>query len=188
MTVEEIFTKISAHMIKGIMFHEQMSNYYDFLNLRGYKRCHEYHYICETVEYRKLQRYYINCYNKLIPDSDIGNTSIIPTNWSRYTRQEVDGSTKRNAVKSGISEWIKWERETRDLYADMYKELEKMNEVSAAAYICKLVCKVEKEIKHAERKGIDLETVDYDMSVIVFAQKKMHDKYLHKLRKMEIDV
>ena len=48
MTVEEIFSKISQRMIGGLMFHEQMSNYYDFLNLRGYKKCHEYHYLEET--------------------------------------------------------------------------------------------------------------------------------------------
>ena len=40
MTVDEIFSKLSGHMIKGLMIHDQMSDYYDFLSLRGYKRCH----------------------------------------------------------------------------------------------------------------------------------------------------
>ena len=35
MTVEEIYAELSAHMIKGIMMHEQLANYYDFLGLEG---------------------------------------------------------------------------------------------------------------------------------------------------------
>lgn len=71
MTVEEIFSKISAHMIEGMMFHEQMCNYYDFLGLHGYKRCHEYHYLCETIEHRKLERFYIRCIRSISARSRI---------------------------------------------------------------------------------------------------------------------
>ena len=31
MTLEEIYSELSAHMIKGLMIHDQMSNYYCFL-------------------------------------------------------------------------------------------------------------------------------------------------------------
>ena len=54
MTYEEIFSNISAHMIKGIMFHAQMADYFDFLGLKGYKRLHEYHYFDESIMFRKL--------------------------------------------------------------------------------------------------------------------------------------
>ena len=49
MTVEEIFGKIVQHQIKGLMIHEQLSNYYDFLGLSGYKRFHECHYYEENL-------------------------------------------------------------------------------------------------------------------------------------------
>ena len=45
MTIKEIYAQIAEHMIKGMMIHEQLANYYDFLGLKGYKRCHEYHYM-----------------------------------------------------------------------------------------------------------------------------------------------
>ena len=54
MTVEEIFSKVSAHMIKGMMIHDQLASYYDFLNLHGFKRCHDYHYNKEAKAYRAL--------------------------------------------------------------------------------------------------------------------------------------
>ena len=44
MTIDEIFAELGAHMIKGLMIHNQMMVYYDFLYLPGYSKCHEYHY------------------------------------------------------------------------------------------------------------------------------------------------
>ena len=40
MTVEEIFKNLANHMIKGLILHSELANYYDFLNLTGYKKCH----------------------------------------------------------------------------------------------------------------------------------------------------
>ena len=177
MTIEEIFSKLSAHGVEGMMIHAQLSDYYDFLNLHGYKRLHEYHFIAETKAHRKLQRFFINRYNKLIPDSRIDSSSVIPETWYKYTRQEVDKSTKRSAIEKGFSEWLKWETETRKLYNDMYIELDDMGEITAAEFVCDMLRQVDKEIKYAERKKMELEAVDYDMVFIAEKQHKLHDKY-----------
>ena len=34
MTVEEIFKELATHALKGMMVHEEMCNYYDFLGLK----------------------------------------------------------------------------------------------------------------------------------------------------------
>lgn len=188
MTVEEIFSKLSAHMIEGMMFHEQMANYYDFLNLKGYKRCHEYHYFCETICHRKLQRYFINHYNKLIPDIPLNTSSAIPSSWYKYTRQDVDTATKRKETGNGVTKWITWEKETKALYTEMYQALEEIQECSAAEMVLKLIEDVDREIKYAERKQLDLKAIDYDMSVIIPCQKKIHNKFERKLHCMKIDL
>jgi hypothetical protein len=147
MTVEEIFKNISSHTIKGVMVHEQMSDYYDFLNLHGYKRMHEYHMHCEMKSMRKLHRYFLNHFNRLIEEDVIENPDIIPSSWYRYTRQEVDVNTKRNAVKSGIEKWVAWEEETKDLYEKMYNELLSLGEVAAAKKISCFIHDVDCELK-----------------------------------------
>ena len=182
MTVEEIFSKLSSHMIKGLMLHDQMSDYYDFLSLRGYKRCHEYHYKKEMCGYRKLHRYYINHYGRLIEEQKIEDPESIPSTWYRYSRKEVDASTKRSAVRTGIEKWIAWEKETKDLYEMAYRELMKAEEEAAAIFLQEFICNVDCELKYAERKAIDLETVDYNMAYIVGEQTKLHDKYKRKMK------
>ena len=183
MTVEEIFSNLSAHMIKGLMIHDQMANYYDFLGLHGFKRCHEYHYHKESTAYRELCGYYINHYSKLVPEKRIEDPNIIPDSWYKYSRQDVDINTKRNAVKEGIEKWVAWERETKKLYQDSYIELLDANEIDAAAFIEKMICDVSRELKHSERKHIYYMSANFDMSVILPEQKCMHDKYKKKLRK-----
>lgn len=181
MTIEDIFNKLSSHMIKGVMIHEQMADYYDFLNLHGYKKCHEYHSKCEMKNLRRLHKYFINHYNMLISESAIENPNVIPMSWYRYTRQDVDVNTKRSAVKDGIEKWVSWEEETKDLYEKMYTEAMNLGEVASAKKIACFVHDVDKELKWAQRKHINLLTADYSMSYILGEQNWLYDKYKEKM-------
>ena len=67
MPVEEIFKEVSKHMIEGLMFHEQLSEYYLFLGLDGYSKCHDYHYLCESKAFSKLNKMFVTLFNKLLP-------------------------------------------------------------------------------------------------------------------------
>ena len=60
MTCEEIFSKLDARRIKGMMFHQQMADYFDFLNLKGYSCLHRHRFMEETKSLAKLHNYYIS--------------------------------------------------------------------------------------------------------------------------------
>lgn len=182
MTVDELFSSLSSHMIKGLMLHDQMSDYYDFLSLRGYKRCHECHYKTEMRGYRKLHRYFINHYGKLIEEGRVDDPQAIPSSWYRYTRKEVDANTKRSAVRTGVEKWIAWEKETKSKYEDAYRELVNMGEEAAAIFMQDYIKSVDCELKMAERKALDLEAVDYSLGFIVGEQTRIHDKYKRKMK------
>lgn len=181
MTIEEIYSNIAKHMVKGIMFHEQMANYYDFIGLHGYKRCHEYHYFCESKCFRKLNRYFINHHNKLIKEEDIEKPDMIPMSWYQYKREDVSSTDIRNAAKISVEMWVKWERDTKLLYENMFSEAMAAGEVASAKKICTFVKDVDHELKYAERYMLKLKAVDYDLGFIMSEQKRLHDKYKAKL-------
>ena len=187
MNSEELFAKISAHMVKGIMFHAQMADYYDFLGLRGYKRMHEYHYFEESMMFRALHRYYINNYCKLISELVSENPHSIPENWLRYSREEVDNNTKRNAIKTAFSQWVEWENGTLKMYEKAYCELMDIDDIATALFVKNLIQKVQKELKYARRKQLDIKSIDYDMSIIVSKQTEIHDCYKEKLEHLCFD-
>lgn len=184
MTVAEIFKELSAHMIKGLMIHEHLANYYNFLGLCGYKRCHQYHYLAETRAHIRLNNYYLEHHNALIPEAEISNPDVIPANWYRYTRQDVDAGTKKAAVKTGLTMWVNWERETKKLYEQMYKELMDIGEVASAMFIKELLCDVTCELKKAEKYQLNKEATGYDMATIIGEQKSKHDKYKRMMHKL----
>lgn len=188
MDVKEIYSTIANHMIKGLMIHEELANYYDFLGLEGYKRCHEYHYIEETLNYRSLCRYFINHHNMLIPDTRVDTPDIIPESWYSHTRDDVDPSTKKNAIKLGLEKWVNWEKETKDLYQRMYKELIEIGEVASACKVKEFIHGVDYELKKAERYWLNKEATSYDMVQIIEEQKAKHKKYKKKMEKLGIDL
>lgn len=184
MTIEEIYAELARHMINGMMIHDSMANYYEFLGLEGYAKCHEYRYMDESCMFRRLNRRYINHHNKLIPDVSIDTPVIIPDSWFRVSRFDVDGAMKKTAVKNGISMWHKWEKETKVLYERLYKELMEMGEVASAMYVKDCICDVTDEIKMIERYMLHKTATDFDMNSIIAEQKEIHCKYSHKMKEI----
>lgn len=184
LNIEEIYSQLSSHMVKGVMFHEQMADYYDFLNLHGYKRCHEMHAFAEFKGLRRLHRYFINHYNKLVTEAPVESPEAIPASWLKYSRQDVDIQTRRNAVKAGIEKWVEWETETKKLYQDMYRELMSLGEVASANTFAECVTDVDRELKYAQRKHITLMSVDYDIDYIVMEQDALHEEFKEATRKV----
>lgn len=181
MEVHEIFSELINHSIQGLMFHDQMANYYKFLGLDGYAECHEYHFLKETCGYRKLQKYFICHYNKLVPETRFDNPDVIPDSWYNYTRQDVDAATKKNAVKSGLTEWVAWETTTKDLYQRMYKELYDLGEIATAMFIQEYIQDVTEE--HAKAQGylLDKMAIGFNIDSMIAEQKSKHKKYKKRL-------
>ena len=90
MTVEEIFSKLCAHMATGVKFHNEVANAYSFLSLSCYQHDHEEHFIEESKNYRDLQSFYLDQYHKLIPPSSSETIEAIPSTWYKYKREDVD--------------------------------------------------------------------------------------------------
>lgn len=78
---------------------------------------------------------------------------------------------------AGIQKWIDWERETKETLERFYCELLDLNEISTAMFLKDFIKDVDCELKYAERKQLDLASVDYDMVYILDEQKTIHDEY-----------
>jgi len=63
----------------------------------------------------------------------------------------------------------------------MRQELIQINEIDAALQLDLHIRDVSKELAHAEKKLIKLETLGYDMYSIIEWQEKMEKKYKKKL-------
>lgn len=185
MTSNEIYSAIANQMIKGIMLHSELADYYKFLGLDGYSKCHEYYYYKESKCYKKFCNYVISHSNKLIPDTRLDYNSIIPENWYNYSRDEVDTATKQGAIKFALTSWVDWETQTKELYQQMYKELMNIDEIASAMYISKLVCEVDEELSKAIKYHINKKAMNYSLTDIVSEQKSCKHSYCEKIEKLK---
>lgn len=183
-SVESIFSEINARMIAALMFHDQMTDYFDFLGMKGYKRLHEYQFFAESLDRKKINQYYINHHNKLIPDIYSGQVAVIPENWQTANRISVGKSTKQKGIEDGFNQYHEWESETKSLYEHYSIKLREMGAVADAIMVEKLVEDVDCELKKLERIIVDLISSGYDMVYITESQQYIHDKYKEKLCKI----
>lgn len=181
MTIEEIFNKLASHMIEGTMYHDEFSKAYDFLGLYGYAQCQTYHYIEEQEAYKCLSHYYSTHYFKLLQPEIITHPEIIPQTWYKYTTWAVDASTRRSAIKELMMKWVEWEKSTKELYQTLRQELISLDEAAAALYLDKYILDVDKELRHAQKKLIHLESINYDLTIIIPEQDDLYKKYKKKL-------
>lgn len=180
-SVEAVFSEINARMIAALMFHDQMSDYFDFLGMKGYKKLHEYQYFSESMERKKINQYYINHHNKLIPNTYSGQVAVIPENWQTANRISVGKSTKQKGIEDGFNQYHDWEAETKSLYEHYSSQLREMGAVADAIMVEKLVKDVDNELKKLERIVVDLISSGYDMVYITESQQRIHDKYKAKM-------
>jgi hypothetical protein len=183
-TLEEIYAEIASRQVAALMFHRQMADYFDFLGLRGYKRMHEYQYYSESVEARKLSRYYINHHGQLIPDKFEGTIAVIPSAWSTAKRISVGRATKQKAVEDGFNQYHAWETETKSVYEMYAKKLRELGFEADAIFVDKMVEDVDIELKYLTRQIVDLVSAGYDMIYIVTAQTELHECYRRKTEEL----
>ena len=121
------------------MIHSQLTDYFNFLSLEGYGKCHEYHFFAENQNYREFCQYYLDHYNKIIVSGANTNPNIIPEAWYKYTKQDVDTSTRVSSVQAGLEKWIKWENNTKIYYQKMYSEFVSLGEIATSLKIKEMI-------------------------------------------------
>ena len=185
MTIDEIFSKLSSHMIQGMMTHEQLMNCYEFLGLSGYSACHEYHYLSETKGYIRLTQYKIKHYGTLIQNERVTDPEIIPATWIKGIREAVDPATRKEALSAAIDTWIDWEEQTKALYNECYAELMRLGDMAAADFILSYINDVEEEIVFAKEERIKKNAINFDIVSIVEEQDSWIKTFRKKIRKLK---
>lgn len=183
MTVNEIFSELSTHMIQGMMVHEQLMNSYRFLGLSGYSKCHEYHYLEETKGHIRLLKFATNRYDFLVPPGRPKDPELIPEKWLMTRRQHIPIQEKVEAIRASFNEWIRWESETLHLYKDAYQDFFSANELDAANFINEYITDVSRELIYAKNELLAKESMNYDMPSILEEQKDYESYFSKKIRK-----
>lgn len=186
MTVAEIFGQISQRMVEGLMTHSQLADYFGFLGLEGYQQCHIYHFYEENNNYKKIGKYYLKHYDKILPDMPFKNPKIVPEDWLQYTREQVNEQVRKSATQTGFERWVNWEKSTKKMYEQSYINLFNLGEIAAAAELKKYIIDVDYELAEATQYYITLSAIDYSIKDIMLEQEKKRKEYCKKVKEIEL--
>lgn len=181
MPTEDILSELKKHLVNGLMFHNQMSEYFSFLGMCGYAEMHRYHELKESAGLKNLTEYHIVHAGELIPGGSHGIPDTIPQQWYRIKRQETDVSWRRRAVKDGMIKWNSWEKDTVILMKELGRQLSETGELIYASIVAEKCRGAENEASQSECIMFDLESKEYDLKEILRDQEKIRKEYREKI-------
>jgi hypothetical protein len=175
-------------MVSALMLHSEMSDYFNFIGLHGFKRIHEYQYYGESLGRRKLHHKYLDIHNKLIDENfeKSDRVHVIPDDWYKYTRLDINDSIMPKFVRSALEQYKVWEEETKQLYSDIYCVMLEKGFVIDAKIVNCYICDVQKELKEIYRMMEEMNNTGYDAIYIQEIQDKVHEQYKCKMKKFRV--
>lgn len=167
----EIFSRIATRQINGVMFHEELSNFFSFLGLSGYKRQQENRCADEYLSYRRTLSCYMAVCNRLVMTGNVERQQTIPDSWYNHAQNDMDPETERKAVKEAFTRWTDWERETKKIFEELLPSLQ--SELLLRSHLEELIKDVTEELSNAELQKMLLERIGYDLGTITVIQNSV---------------
>lgn len=168
MTLHEIYTALGDRMVGAMMIHSQLIQIFAFVDLLPDMRKQENQLQEETHGYSELCKYYIQHHHDILVANNPPQIDILDMPLLDKSTDDLTSEDKMRLIQYGMNEWIKWEKQSKILYEDSYRNLVDISEVASAEFITRFVRDVDLELKEAERiyrvrKGINwnLDTI-YD--------------------------
>lgn len=149
-TAHEIFARISAHQVEGMMLHSDMADYFAFLGAEKMAQLHAERFCKEAKAMQKTHEYFITRYGEILRSEAVETHSRIPAAWSNVRRSEVESEARYKAIREGVQMWRAWENKTKDLYQKAYMEMQEAGEIASAMWLSKMICDADEEAVNAE--------------------------------------
>ena len=106
--LQTLYSELINRMKQGVEMHEQLADYYAFLNLPGYQKCHEYQMLCELLTYRKAKDMYMKEYNQLVQptymvSNMLTNMANMANNNQNNNSNNNNNNNQNNMANNGMS-------------------------------------------------------------------------------------
>lgn len=173
MTIYDIFAKLSNRMVGAMMVHTQLTELFTFIDLepdikRQKKQLHE-----ETDGLLKLEKYAAQHHHILITSDNPPQVDILNLGMLKEPNDKLSPDNKIYLIQYAMKEWIEWERESKIMYEDAYRNLVDMSEIATAEFVLEYVKDVDKELRDAELLYRVRDAIDWDLATIYDKQARM---------------
>ena len=154
------------------MTHTQLTELFNFIDLetdakRQKNQLHE-----ETDGLLKLEKYAVQHHHILITSDDPPQVDILNLSMLKQSNDKLTPDDKVYLIQYAMKEWIEWEKESKIIYEDSYRNLVDMSEIAAADFVLQYVRDVDKELRDAELLYRVRDAIDWDLATIYDEQAR----------------
>lgn len=160
MTCKEAMLTIIQRQTEGLMYHDEMSDYYAFLGLGALKDLHKKQTKEELSSLRKAKCHFISTFG-VLPIYSATDPKAIPPDWKNKTTSDVDEQSLKILIETSLSGYLSWEEKTCSIYklaAQTFKE--NMN-FPLYREACEMIEEVQKEIHKIKEMNADATIYGY---------------------------
>jgi len=172
MPMHEIFKKLSNRMVGAMMIHTQLTELFNFIDLeadakRQKKQLHD-----ESDGLLKLEKYAAQHHHILITSDNPPQVDILNLDILEHPNDKLSPDDKIHLIQYALKEWIEWEKKSKVIYEDSYRNLVDMSEIAAADFVLQYVKDVDKELRDAELLYRVRDAIDWDLTTIYDEQAR----------------
>lgn len=176
MNVMDIISAAVRHMVEGLMFHDQMMQFFLYLGMPGLARLQEKRYLDESRAMADLQKYAIRAYGMIASDSGTSARDYIPSTWRDSPRNLVDLRGTEDA-RVALETWEGWEADTKKLYSQLYFQAGEVRDAGASEKMAELVRGVDKEHRFVSELVARARAVDHDPGAMALIDASVCEDY-----------
>lgn len=169
--MHKIFKKLSNRMVGAMMIHTQLTEFFNFIDLeadakRQKRQLHE-----EMDGLIKLEKYAARHHHILVTSDNPPQVDVLNIGMLKAPNDELTPDNKTYLIQYAMKEWIVWEKESKIIYEDAYRNLMDLSEVAAADFVLQYVKDVDKELRDAELLYRCRDAIDWDLPTIYEEQQ-----------------
>ena len=171
--MREIFKKLSNRMVGAMMIHTQLTELFNFIDLKSDAKRQKKQLHDESDGLLELEKYAAQHHHVLITSDNPSQVDILNLSVLKQPNDKLSPDDKIHLIQYAVEEWIKWERESKIIYEDAYRSLVDMSEIAAADFVLQYVKDVDKELRDAELLYGVRDAIDWDLATIYDKQARL---------------
>ena len=160
MDCKEAMLSVIRRQTEGLMYHDEMVDYYTFLNLGVLKDVHKKQTKEELSNLRKTKCDFITTFC-VLPIYAATDPKIIPPDWKTKTTADVDEPSLKVLIKSSLNDYLNWEEQTCEIYKQAAAVLKENMNFPLYRKVCDLIEEVENEKLKAKNLMTEAITCGY---------------------------
>lgn len=173
MTTHNIFTKLANRMVGAMMIHTQLTELFNFIDLESDAKRQKKQLREETDGLLKLEKYAAQHHHILITSDNPPQVDILNLGMLKQPNDKLSPDNKIYLIQYAMKEWIEWEKESKIMYEDSYRNLIDMSEIATADFVLQYVRDVDKELRDAEFLYRVRDAIDWDLPTIYDKQARL---------------